>query len=199
MLLLELLTTFTSGAEIALKLVTAGVLAFGAGAGVWKFFLQQPMGNNYRVELRGCNLRHANRPGGGVAANYIIELAVQNRSSAAQRTLKWWRRVVFPNEVDSKFDPNAAIEIRTDDAANSRFGVPSLKNYPLSPGEEFVDQFIEFRQGGALEVCYVEYCLKCRQWVWGMPQRRAMYLAQTLVATVNKEGAGASSPSAPTE
>ena len=150
----ELLASIVTGG------ITAGILILGGLLAFWRFFLQRPLGNNWRIDITPCKLRRANDTWA-----YFVTLGVQNASTAGNKMSGWWRQVRFPDEVEPGYDPNASLDVLGEAKAIEHYGRKSLvDSHSLASGERYVDHVCEFRPGGPKEFCYVEYTLQYRAW-----------------------------------
>lgn len=179
--------------NIITGVIVAGVLVLGGLAAFWKFVLQQPLGNNWRIDITPCKMRRA-----GDKWAYFVTLEVQNASAAAHKMHGWWRQIKFPDEVTPDYDPNASLDVLTEEQAKARYGGGSLiDSYRLTPGERYADHMCEFRPGNPKEFCYVEYTLQYRAWKWTkwkwlpLPRRDWEVISQIMTSAVDRDDLGA--------
>ena len=170
-----------SWATIVAACTTAAILFVGAIAAFWKFIWQQPFGNHWSVDITTCRARRVNN-----RWVYVVTVTVENRSAARHSMDGWWRRLRFPDEVDSDYDPNASLQIYSAEEARRHFGTNSMieSEYRLASGERYSDQMICFRDGELQQVCYLEYTLKYRKGVWGSAEE---CISQIMVSPVERE------------
>lgn len=176
-------------ANIVTGAIIAGVLVLGGIAAFWKFFLQQPLGNNWRIDITPCTMRKAD----GMWA-YFVTLEVENASAAGQRMDGWWRQIKFPDEVPSDYDPNASLDVLGKEKAAEYYGNVSLiGSYRLAPRERYVDHMCRFRPGAPKEFCYVEYTLQYRAWKWKkwkrlpLPRRDWEFISQIMTSAIERD------------
>ena len=171
--------------------ITAAVLVFGTFAAIWKFIIQQPTGNNWRVSLTPCRVRKVVR-NGHTQLMYTVSLIVENGSTAGQNIYGWWRIMRFPDESNEEYNPDRKLPIRSDEDAIKNFGFESIVKspYPLAPGEKYVDQMFRRTNDKAPQICFVEYSMKYREWKrhWLIiPYRGWQRLNQIMIAPVERE------------
>lgn len=176
-------------ANIVTGAIIAGLLVLGGIAAFWKFFLQQPLGNNWRIHITPCKMRRA----GDIWA-YFITLEVQNASAAGQRMNGWWCQVKFPDEVPRGYNPNASLDVLSKERAVNYYGRASLiDSFPLAPGERYSDHMCEFRTDSPKEFCYVEYTLQYRAWKWKgwkwlkIRWRASEFMSQIMTSPVERD------------
>lgn len=176
-------------ANIVTGAIIAGVLVLGGVAAFWKFFLQQPLGNNWRIDITLCKMRRA-----GDMWAYLVTLEVQNASAAVQRMHGWWRQIKFPDEVPTDYDPNDPLDILSNEGAINHYRRSSLTDsYQLASGERYADHICEFRPGKPKELCYVEYTLQYRAWKWKhwkrlkLPRRDWEFISQIMTSAVERD------------
>lgn len=127
-------------ANIVTSAIIAGILVLGGVAAFWKFFLQQPLSNNWKIDITPCKMRRA-----GDKWAYFVTLEVQNASAAAHKMRGWWRQIKFPDEIPD-YDPNTSLDVLSNDEAVENYGRESLiDSYRLAPGERYADHMCEFR------------------------------------------------------
>jgi hypothetical protein len=147
-------------ADIVTGSVTAGVLVLAGIAAFWRFFLQQPLGNNWLIRVTPCRIRRAGEQWG-----YFLALEVHNASAACHTMNGWWRQVRFADEVPPNYDPSGSLDVLSGEKALLHYGKESLiDRYPLAPGEAYVDHVCRFREGPPQEFCFIEYTLGYRAW-----------------------------------
>ena len=177
-----------SWATIIAAYVTAAILTAGAIAAFWKFFLQQPLGNNYHIAIIPCRLRRVLHEENARWA-YTVSLVVENRSTAAQRMYGWWRRILLPDETEPGYDPNGSLDINSDEEADQHYPDNNLipSTYPLASGESYADLMIRFGGENVQQVCYVEFTLKYRSWTrrFPFPWRGWEYKSHRMIAPVD--------------
>lgn len=166
--------------------VTAGVLVLAGIAAFWRFFLQQPLGNNWLIRVTPCRIRRA-----GEKWAYFITLEVRNASAARQVMKGWWRQVRFADEVPPDYDPSSSLDVLSKDRALEHYGTDNpIDPYPLAPGEAYVDHICEFREGLAKEFCFMEYTLRYRAWKskWLLLRYRGWeHISQILTVPVERD------------
>ena len=179
-------------ADIVTGGITAGILVLGAAFGIWKFVLQQPFGNHWKVAVSPCKVRRV-----GEQWAYIVTVDVDNMSSGRHHMHGWWCTLRFPDEVDGDYDPNDILPIRSVKDACTHFNKCSTIKapYPLASQERYSDQMIRLRKGDLQGVCYVEFALKYQEGL-GLPdveypaEQRTLgerWLAQIMISPVERE------------
>jgi hypothetical protein len=185
-MVLTSLESAKSWADIVTGSVTAGVLVLAGIVAFWRFFLQQPLGNNWLIRVTPCRIRRA-----GEKWAYFITLEVHNASAARQRMNGWWRKMKFADEVPPKYDPSGSLDVLSKDEALAHYRSESLiDSYPLAPGEAYVDDICEFREGSPQEFCFMEYTVRYRAWKtkWRVLRYRGWeHISQILTVPVERE------------
>ncbi len=178
----EAVASIVTGSITAVVLILGGLLAF------WRFFLQQPLGNNWKIDITPCKMRRA-----GDKWAYFVTLEVQNASAAAHKMHGWWRQIKFPDEIPD-YDPNTSLDVLSIDEAVENYGGESLiHSYRLAPGERYADHMCEFRTGNPKEFCYVEYTLQYRAWKWKgwkwlkIRWRASEFMSQIMTSPVERD------------
>lgn len=164
--------------------ITAAVLLVALLAGLWKFMLQQPLGNHWQIYVLPCNVRRI-----GNRLGYIMSVTVENQSAATHHIHGWWRQVVFPDDADATYDPNSPLEVFTEEVADNHYKFKNRLNspYALAAGEKYSDEMIWYREGALKEVCFLEYTLLYRKWRWLPPGWVSECLSQKMIAPVERE------------